>query len=154
MKIFARALAVILVAALTAAAAGPDDEKKASEAFLTKAAAEPGAQKSPSGLIYKETKAGTGESPKATDAVTVHYTGKLIDGTVFDSSVQRGQPATFPLNGVIKCWTEGVQKMKVGGKATLICPSSIAYGDSGRPPQIKGGATLVFDVELLAIGKK
>jgi len=86
--------------------------------------------------------------------VKVHYTGKLTDGTVFDSSVQRGEPATFPLNGVIKCWTEGVQKMKVGGKATLTCPSDIAYGDQGRPPTIKPGATLVFDVELIEIVKK
>jgi FKBP-type peptidyl-prolyl cis-trans isomerase len=153
-KIFASAMAVVLVTAAVAVGAGAEDEKKASEPFLAKAAAESGAQKSASGLIYKETKAGTGESPKATDTVTVHYTGKLIDGTVFDSSVQRGQPASFPLNGVIKCWTEGVQKMKVGGKATLVCPSNIAYGDGGRPPQIKGGATLVFDVELIAIKKQ
>jgi len=84
----------------------------------------------------------------------VHYTGTLIDGTVFDSSVQRGQPATFPLNGVVKCWTEGMQQIKVGGKAKLICPSDLAYGDQGRPPQIPGGATLVFEVELLEIVKK
>ena len=129
-------------------------EKKASETYLAKAAGEKGAEKLPSGLIYKETKAGSGDAPKATDTVKVHYTGKLTDGTVFDSSVQRGEPATFPLNGVIKCWTEGLQKMKVGGKATLVCPSDIAYGDQGRPPQIKPGATLVFDVELLEIVKK
>jgi FKBP-type peptidyl-prolyl cis-trans isomerase FkpA len=129
-------------------------EKKASEAYLAKAAAEKGAKKTASGLVYTETKAGSGDSPKATDTVKVHYTGKLTDGTVFDSSVQRGEPATFPLNGVIKCWTEGVQMMKVGGKATLVCPSDIAYGDQGRPPQIKPGATLVFDVELLEIVKK
>jgi FKBP-type peptidyl-prolyl cis-trans isomerase FkpA len=129
-------------------------EKKASEAYLQKAAAEKGAKKTASGLIYTEEKAGSGDSPKATDTVKVHYTGKLADGTVFDSSVQRGQPATFPLNGVIKCWTEGVQMMKVGGKARLVCPSDIAYGDQGRPPQIKPGATLVFDVELLEIVKK
>ena len=96
-------------------AAGAAAEKKASEGYLAKAAGEKGADKTPSGLIYKETKAGAGDSPKATDTVKVHYTGKLTDGTVFDSSVQRGEPATFPLNGVIKCWTEGVQKMKVGG---------------------------------------
>jgi FKBP-type peptidyl-prolyl cis-trans isomerase FkpA len=135
-------------------AAGAAAEKKASEGYLAKAAGEKGADKTPSGLIYKETKAGAGDSPKATDTVKVHYTGKLTDGTVFDSSVQRGEPATFPLNGVIKCWTEGVQKMKVGGKATLTCPSDIAYGDQGRPPTIKPGATLVFDVELIEIVKK
>jgi FKBP-type peptidyl-prolyl cis-trans isomerase len=85
--------------------------------------------------------------------VKVHYTGKLTDGTVFDSSVERGQPATFPLNQVIKCWTEGVAMMKVGGKAKLVCPSDIAYGDRGAPPKIKPGSTLVFDVELLEIMK-
>jgi FKBP-type peptidyl-prolyl cis-trans isomerase FkpA/FKBP-type peptidyl-prolyl cis-trans isomerase FklB len=135
-------------------AASATSEKKASEPFLAKAAAEKGATKTASGLIYKETQPGTGDSPKPTDTVKVHYTGKLTDGTVFDSSVQRGEPATFPLNGVIKCWTEGLQMMKVGGKATLVCPSDIAYGDQGRPPQIKPGATLVFDVELLEIVKK
>jgi FKBP-type peptidyl-prolyl cis-trans isomerase FkpA len=129
-------------------------EKKSSETFLAKAAGEKGAQKTASGLVYTEVKAGSGESPKPSDTVKVHYTGKLTDGTVFDSSVQRGEPATFPLNGVIKCWTEGLQLMKVGGKGTLVCPSDIAYGDQGRPPQIKPGATLVFDVELLDIVKQ
>jgi FKBP-type peptidyl-prolyl cis-trans isomerase FkpA len=128
-------------------------EKKASEPFLAKAAAEKGAVKLPSGLIYTEIKPGTGPSPAATDKVKVHYTGTLADGTVFDSSVQRGQPASFPLNQVIKCWTEGVQKMKVGGKSKLVCPSDLAYGDDGRPPTIKPGATLVFEVELLDIVK-
>jgi len=138
-----------LAQARTAAAAAA--EKKAGAAFLEKMAKEKGAKKTDSGLIYIEEKAGTGEQPKATDKVKVHYHGTLTDGTVFDSSVQRGQPATFPLNGVIKCWTEGVQMMKVGGKAKLICPSDIAYGDRGSPPKIKPGATLVFDVELLEI---
>jgi len=138
----------------TRMAAGAAAEKKASEGFIAKAAGEKGAEKLPSGLVFKETKAGEGESPKPSDTVKVHYTGKLTDGTVFDSSVQRGEPATFPLNGVIKCWTEGVQKMKPGGKATLVCPSDIAYGDRGRPPQIKPGATLVFDVELIEVVKK
>jgi FKBP-type peptidyl-prolyl cis-trans isomerase FkpA len=134
----------------TAAAAA---EKKRSEDFLAQAAKEEGAVKTETGLIFKSTKAGTGDSPKPTDKVKVHYTGKLVDGTVFDSSVERGQPAEFPLNGVIPCWTQGLQKMKVGEKATLICPSDLAYGDQGRPPRIPGGATLVFDVELLEIEK-
>ena len=128
-------------------------EKQASEAFLAKAAAEPGAQKKPSGLVYTEVAAGTGASPTTADKVTVHYTGKLVDGTVFDSSVQRGQPAEFVLGGVIPCWQEGVALMKKGGKARLVCPSSIAYGDAGSPPAIKPGATLVFDVELLDVVK-
>jgi len=128
-------------------------EKKAGQAFLEKAAAEKGATKTASGLIYSEIKPGTGEQPKATDKVKVHYKGTLTDGTVFDSSIDRGEPATFPLNGVIKCWTEGVQLMKVGGKGKLVCPSDIAYGDHGSPPKIKPGATLVFEVELLEIVK-
>jgi FKBP-type peptidyl-prolyl cis-trans isomerase FkpA/FKBP-type peptidyl-prolyl cis-trans isomerase FklB len=86
--------------------------------------------------------------------VRVHYHGTLIDGTVFDSTVQRGQPTTFPLKGVIKCWTEGVQRMRVGGKSRLVCPPQIAYGDRGSPPRIKPGATLVFEVELLDIVKE
>lgn len=126
-------------------------EKQASEAFLATAAAGPGAQSKPSGLIYTEVAAGTGANPKTTDTVKVHYTGKLVDGTVFDSSVQRGQPAEFTLGGVIPCWQEGVQLMKKGGKAQLVCPSSLAYGDAGSPPKIKPGATLVFDVELIDI---
>jgi peptidylprolyl isomerase len=104
-----------------------------------------------SGLQYIDIKVGDGESPKPTDTVTVHYTGWLTDGTKFDSSVDRGQPATFPLNGVIAGWTEGVGSMKVGGKRRLIIPSGLAYGPSGRPPLIPGGATLIFDVELLKI---
>jgi FKBP-type peptidyl-prolyl cis-trans isomerase FkpA/FKBP-type peptidyl-prolyl cis-trans isomerase FklB len=126
-------------------------EKKASQAYLEKAAAEKGATKTPSGLVMTTIKPGTGASPKATDKVKVHYHGTLTDGTVFDSSVQRNQPATFPLNGVIKCWTEGVQQMKVGGKSKLVCPSDLAYGDRGMPPRIKPGSTLVFEVELLEI---
>ena len=128
-------------------------EKKVGAAFLAKAAAESGAKKTESGAILTTIKEGKGATPKATDTVKVHYHGTLIDGTVFDSSVQRGQPASFPLNGVIKCWTEGVQTMKVGGKSKLICPSDIAYGDRGSPPKIKPGATLIFEVELLDIEK-
>src|SRR5215467_2477291 len=135
------------------AGAAAATEKKAGQAFLDKAAAEKGATRTPSGLIITTLKPGTGPSPKATDKVKVHYHGTLTDGTVFDSSVQRGQPIELPLNGVIKCWTEGVQMMKVGGKSKLVCPSDLAYGDQGRPPQIKPGATLVFEVELLDIVK-
>lgn len=131
-----------------------DKQKEKSKAFLENAAKQAGARKLPSGVIYESVKEGTGASPKETDTVKVHYTGTLIDGKVFDSSVKRGQPAEFPLNQVIKCWTEGLQKMKVGGKAKLICPSASAYGDEGRPPTIPGGAALVFDVELLDIAKK
>ena len=129
-------------------------QKIAAQAYLAKASAAPGAVKEPSGLIYTETLAGTGPSPKATDKVKVNYRGTLVDGSEFDSSFKRNEPAEFPLNGVIPCWTEGVQKMKVGGKATLVCPSSIAYGDNGHPPVIPGGATLVFEIELLGIEGK
>ena len=128
-----------------------DREKKAGEAFLAKAVAEPGARKLPGGVVIKDLAPGTGASPKATDTVKVHYTGTLTDGTVFDSSVKRGQPAEFALNRVIKCWTEGVQEMKAGGKAKLVCPADIAYGDAGSPPAIKPGATLVFEIELLEV---
>jgi FKBP-type peptidyl-prolyl cis-trans isomerase FkpA len=131
-----------------------DKEKAAGKEYLEKAAKESGAQKLPSGLIYKTLTAGNGPSPQAADKVKVNYEGRLTNGTVFDSSYKRGQPAEFGLNQVIKCWTEGVQKMKVGEKARLVCPSDIAYGDHGHPPTIPGGATLVFDVELLAINGK
>jgi FKBP-type peptidyl-prolyl cis-trans isomerase FkpA len=125
-------------------------EKAASAAYLATAATAPGAVKTDSGLVYKEVRPGTGESPKATDTVKVNYRGTLVDGTEFDNSYKRNQPAQFALNGVIPCWTEGVQKMKVGGKSTLVCPSGLAYGDQGRP-SIPGGATLIFEIELLEI---
>lgn len=131
-----------------------EDEKKKGKAFEDKAAQEPGAERTPSGLVFKSLGGGSGESPKNTDTVKVNYKGTLIDGTEFDSSYKRGQPAEFPLMGVIPCWTEGLQKMKVGEKAKLVCPSNIAYGDQGRPPTIPGGATLVFEVELVAITTK
>jgi FKBP-type peptidyl-prolyl cis-trans isomerase FkpA len=134
--------------------AAADKEKVAGRAYLDKAAKEPGVTKLPSGLIYKTLTPGNGASPAATDKVKVNYEGKLTNGTVFDSSYKRGQPAEFGLNQVIKCWTEGVQKMKVGEKARLTCPSDIAYGDHGHPPTIPGGATLVFEVELLGISKE
>ncbi len=125
---------------------------KMGQKFLEEAGKEKGAVKLPSGVVYKELKAGTGPSPKATDTVKVNYRGTLTNGVEFDSSYKRGEPIEFPLNGVIPCWTEGVQKMKVGGKAQLVCPSKTAYGESGSPPTIPPDATLVFEVELLGIG--
>jgi len=138
-----------LAQARTTAAA--EVEKKDSALFVEKMAKEKGAEKTASGLIFIPLKAGSGPNAKATDSVKVHYHGTLRDGTVFDSSVDRGTPATFPLNRVIPCWTEGLQKMQVGAKAKLVCPSGIAYGDRGSPPKIKGGAALMFEVELLGI---
>ncbi len=135
-------------------AVAAESEKKAGAAFVTKAASEKGATKTESGIVITPIKPGSGATPKATDTVKVHYHGTLTDGTVFDSSVKRGEPATFPLGKVIKCWTEGVQHIKVGGKSKLICPSNLAYGDTGSPPTIKPGATLVFEVELLDIVKE
>lgn len=137
----------------TRVSAAAAEEKKVGQGFLDKAAAAQGATKTASGLIITTLKPGTGDSPKATDKVKVHYHGTLTDGTVFDSSVQRGEPAAFPLNGVIRCWTEGVQMMKIGGKSRLVCPADLAYGDRGAPPRIKPGATIVFEVELLEIVK-
>ena len=117
------------------------------------AAKEPGAVVTPSGLVFKSLKEGSGASPKASDTVKVHYRGTFPDGKEFDSSYKSGGPATFPLNGVIKCWTEGVQMMKVGGKAKLTCPATIAYGERGAGGVIPPNATLVFEVELIGIGK-
>jgi FKBP-type peptidyl-prolyl cis-trans isomerase FkpA len=122
-------------------------------AYVDKAAKEAGATKTASGMVIKHTKQGGGAQPAPTDQVKVHYEGHLIDGKVFDSSIARGEPATFPLNGVIPCWTEGVATMKVGGKAQLVCPANLAYGPNGHPPSIPPQATLVFDVELLEIVK-
>ena len=116
------------------------------------AAMEAGASVSKSGLIYKSLNEGTGASPIATDLVKVHYRGTFPDGREFDSSYKRGKPAEFPLNRVIPCWTEGLQRMKVGGKAKLTCPPSIAYGERGAGGAIPPNATLIFEVELLSVG--
>jgi FKBP-type peptidyl-prolyl cis-trans isomerase len=127
-------------------------ERKTAEAdFLAKVAAEPGAQRFDSGLVMLTEQEGQGPLPRATDKVTVHYHGTFPDGSVFDSSRQRGQPATFSLSGIIPCWNEALRKMKVGGKAKLVCPPNLAYGDRGAPPRIPPGATLVFQVELIGI---
>ena len=104
-----------------------------------------------SGLVFESIKEGTGESPKATDTVKVHYRGTLLDGKEFDSSYKRGEPTEFPLNRVIPCWTEGVQRMKPGGKAKLTCPPGIAYGERGAGGVIPPNATLNFEVELVSV---
>jgi FKBP-type peptidyl-prolyl cis-trans isomerase FkpA len=119
--------------------------------LLARAAAEQGAVKGYGGLVYKSLREGSGASPKATDVVTVNYRGTLPDGKEFDSSYKRGKPAEFPLDGVIKCWTEGLQKMKVGGKARLVCPPATAYGERGAGGVIPPNATLTFEVELLGV---
>lgn len=124
--------------------------KTADAPFLAKAAAEAGAVKLESGAIVQTLTPGKGDSPKPTSTVRVHYEGKLTDGTVFDSSLQRGEPVEFPLNQVIPCWSQGVARMKLGEKARLTCPSDTAYGDQGNPT-IPPGATLIFEVELLSI---
>ena len=138
--------AMLISCSSSSSPASPPDAP-ANKAYLEKAAAELGAIRAPSGLIYRELRAGTGTSPVATDTVKVHYRGTLVDGKEFDSSTTK-----FSLNQVIPCWTEGVQKMKVGGKAQLVCPANIGYGERGFPPDIPGGATLVFEIELLGIG--
>jgi FKBP-type peptidyl-prolyl cis-trans isomerase FkpA len=133
--------------------AGSEDTKKKGQEFADTVAKEKDATKTPNGLVIRTITPGTGGSPAATDVVKVHYEGKLIDGTVFDSSIQRGEPMEIPLNRVVSCWTQGLQMMKKGGKAQLVCPSELAYGDSGQPPTIPPGATLSFEVELLDFRK-
>jgi FKBP-type peptidyl-prolyl cis-trans isomerase FkpA len=118
---------------------------------LERAAQEPGAVKTESGLIYRALKEGNGRQPQAADRVRVHYRGSFPDGREFDSSYKRGEPAEFPLNRVIRCWTEGLQRMKVGGKAKLTCPPAIAYGERGAGGVIPPNAVLQFEVELLAV---
>ena len=131
---FASALLAVSALASTAAIAAPSDT-------LTL----------PSGVTVQQLRAGNGPSPAASDTVTVNYQGTLANGTVFDSSYKRGEPTSFPLNRVVPCWTQGMQKMKVGEKARLVCPPATAYGDNGVPGVIPGGSTLTFDVELLSI---
>jgi len=116
-----------------------------------RAAKAPNTETTAQGIVITTLEAGQGASPGADDSVKVHYEGKLVDGTVFDSSVKRGQPATFKLSGVVPCWTQALQHMHVGGKARIYCPSETAYGDRGAGPMIPGGATLVFDVQLLDV---
>ena len=137
-------LASILLVTNMGAAMAQDD-------VIGKAAAENGAVKTESGMVYRSLTEGKGASPKATDIVQVHYKGTFPDGKEFDSSYKRGQPTEFPLNRVIKCWTEGVQRMKVGGKAKLTCPPSLAYGEKGAGGIIPPNATLQFEVELISI---
>ena len=146
MKSFRHLLALIAATASFAASAQAD--------LAASAAKEPGAVVTPSGLVYRALRQGNGASPVASDIVKVHYRGTLADGTEFDSSYKRNAPAQFPLSGVIPCWTEGVQRMKVGGKSNLVCPASIAYGARGAGGVIPPNATLQFEVELLEIVKR
>ena len=132
---------------------GAAERQKGGE-FLSKLDAQEGVQKKPSGLRIKIVQPGEGANPKPTDTVKVHYRGTLLDGREFDSSHKRGQPMTFGLNQVIACWTEGLQLLKPGGKATLYCPAEIAYGDRGYPGLIPPGALLTFEVELIGIEPK
>ena len=144
-----RLTCVRLVAALALAAGFATVAHADDAAALAAAAKESGASVSASGVVFKSIKDGTGASPKSTDTVKVNYRGTFPDGKEFDAS--RGTPISFPLNKVIPCWTEGVQKLKVGGKAKLTCPSATAYGPRGAGGVIPADATLVFEVELLAI---
>lgn len=126
----------------------------AADPVATASAKEAGAVVTASGLVYRSLKDGSGANPGASDKVRVHYRGTFPDGKEFDSSYKRNEAIEFPLNGVIKCWTEGVQRMKVGGKAKLTCPPAIAYGERGAGGVIPPNATLLFEVELLAINGK
>lgn len=131
----------------------PSANPATSETFLAQNAKKEGVKTTASGLQYKVIQSGTGESPKLTDRVKVHYHGTLIDGTVFDSSVQRGQPISFPVGGVIPGWVEALQLMKVGDKWQLFIPAKLAYGDQSPSPAIPPNSVLIFEVELLGIEK-
>jgi FKBP-type peptidyl-prolyl cis-trans isomerase len=135
------------------ASAGADDAKRKGQEFADKVALEKDATKTASGIVIRTITAGTGASPTAADVVKVHYEGKLIDGTVFDSSIKRNEPAEFPLGAVVPCWTEALQLMKKGGRSQVVCPAALAYGDRGSPPVIPPGSTLSFEVELLDFHK-
>ena len=128
-----------------------EKNQKEGEAFLAENKTKEGVTVLPSGLQYKVIKAGTGKKPKATDKVTVHYRGTLIDGTEFDSSYRRGQPVSFPVNGVIPGWTEALQLMEEGAKWQVFIPPKLAYGERGAGPQIGPNATLIFEIELISI---
>ena len=130
-----------------------EKSKQAGQAFRTRAATDKNTETTTTGIVITTLSEGSGAAPTASDQVKVHYEGKLIDGTIFDSSIQRGEPATFKLTAVVPCWSEALQHMKVGGKSRILCPSDVAYGDRGSPPKIPGGSTLVFNVELLDIVK-
>jgi FKBP-type peptidyl-prolyl cis-trans isomerase FklB len=128
-----------------------EKNKKEGEAFLTENKTKEGVKTLPSGLQYKVIKAGSGKKPKATDTVVTHYKGTLLDGTEFDSSYRRNQPATFKVNGVIRGWTEALQLMEEGAKWILYVPSALAYGERGAGGQIGPNATLIFEVELVSV---
>jgi len=143
----ARLASVFVVAVAAAALADPSPASAQASAARAPATPAPG-------LTYKSVREGTGASPTATDAVKVHYRGTLMNGTEFDSSYKRNEPATFPLNRVIPCWTQGVQRMKVGGKAELVCPPELAYGERGAGGTIPPNATLRFEIELIEINPR
>ncbi len=147
-------LCLLFAAPLAAVAGTAETNQKEGEAFLADNARKPGVKTLPSGLQYLVIKEGTGKKPAATDSVTVHYKGTLINGTEFDSSYRRGQPATFPLNQVIKGWTEGVQLMKEGATYRFFIPPQLGYGARGAGGVIGPNATLIFDIELLSVQKR
>jgi FKBP-type peptidyl-prolyl cis-trans isomerase len=135
------------------ASAVSEDAKRKGQEFADKVALEKDATKTASGIVIRTITPGTGASPTAADVVRVHYEGKLIDGTIFDSSIKRNEPAEFPLGAVVPCWTEALQLMKKGGRSQVVCPAALAYGDRGSPPDIPPGSTLSFEVELLDFHK-